>query len=205
MRTIETKLYTVTELKELHPNGFERALNDWRNSNDLDRPFWHREIFDSLKKCIECAGLRLADYNLGAYNCGNFLSMREFQGEDLTGKRAFAWLENNLLAQFRIPRTGKRRAELRKFIGSYPLGSHFYAPGTVAPCPLTGYCADDDYIDALKKSIREGRTVKEAFEDLADTYADILEREIEGENSEAYFIEHADANSYEFNEDGKLQ
>jgi hypothetical protein len=73
----------------------------------------------------------------------------------------------------------------------------------IKPCPFTGYCADDDFLDELRKDIKEGSTVKEAFEALADKARRMLENELDAQQSEEYFKEHADANDYEFTEDGK--
>ena len=49
-----------------------------------------------------------------------------------------------------------------------------------------------------------GRTLKEAFEDLADLFARMLEDEDEYQGQEAQFREMADVNGYEFDKDGNL-
>lgn len=193
--------YTATELKEQFPDAFERALERHRNDPELGSG-WQGEIFDSLKAVCKAADVSLRDWSLGAYNRGNHIDV-SFPGQEqdevgeLSGKRAFAWIENNLFGPLRIPWTGKRRAELRKY------GSDYYA-GKVKPCPLTGVCFDEDYLDALRKSIRQGDTLKEAFEGLADVYANLLKAEIESASTEEYFIEHAEANEMQFTEDGEL-
>lgn len=194
MNTHTVTTYTASELREKFPDGFERALENWRNRGDIA---WQEETFDSLKGLIEAAGVKLRNYNLGAYNRGNGLTVEfpEEGAEDLTGARALAWLENNLFGPLRIPWRGGERWRLAKYGSAYRAGK-------VKPCPFTGYCADEEYIDALRESVRGGDTLKEAFEGLADTYATILEREIEDQNSPDYFCEHADGNDLEFEEDG---
>jgi len=196
MKTQTVVTYSAPELKEKLPRAFERALEDYRNSSQESD--WTHETIDSLKSLIQAAGLRMKDWSLGAYNRNNFLKtdISDDAGE-LFGKRAFAWIENNLLSSLRVPWTGKERAEVRQY------GSAYYA-GKIKPCPFTGYCADDEYLEELQNSIASGRTLKESFEDLADTCQSILERESEYQSSEGYFMEHAEANEMQFTEDGEL-
>lgn len=47
-------------------------------------------------------------------------------------------------------------------------------------------------------------TLKDAFEGLAETCRELLEREAEDQASEDYFIEQSEANENEFTEDGEL-
>jgi hypothetical protein len=190
VRTIEVKLYKFEELGE---KAKARALEDWKGKQT--EIFWADETIDSLKALIKSAELKLKDWGIGAYS-HSYVRLESFEGEDLTGKRALAWLENNLLAGLRIPYRGAKRWELARY-GSY------YRAGMIKPCPFTGYCADDDFLDELRKDIKEGSTVKEAFEALADKARRMLENELDAQQSEEYFKEHADANDYEFTEDGK--
>lgn len=201
MRTIvtRTKAYKLSELK---PKARARALSDYQDMMDAsgDTP-WQQETFDSLKELFDAAGVKMRDWSLGA---DSYSYVRpEFPGDggaaDLTGPRALAWIENNLLAQFRAPfglnkadgnlhctgDNGKRGRHYRKTWRRY------YVPGAVKSCPLTGYCADEDYIDDLIKSIKAGRTLKEAFADLADVYRKLIEGEIEYQRSPEAFKEWA--------------
>ncbi len=195
MKTVQTTIYTAQELKELFPPSFSRALEKYRNSL-CDIP-WQDETIDSLKACIVQAGLTLRDYDLGAYHRSNGIRVEFGQDEagELTGKRAITWLENNLFGQFRIPFKGTKRDSVRKY-------GKDYRPGRIAPCPLTGYCADEDYFDSLRKSVASGDTLKEAFEDLASVCAKLLESECEAQRTEEYFLDTAEANEWQFEEKG---
>lgn len=190
MKTKTINIYTAAELKEHCPEGFERALEDWRESVQSD-PAWVSEIMDSFEAVFKAAGLTLKDYSIGT-DC----TVAQFDGEGLTGKRASAWLENNLLAGLRIPWSGKRRWKNAKY-------GRGYRPGLIPPCPFTGWCFDEDLLDDLRDSIRGGLSIKEAFEGLADKAAKLIEEEIEAQCSEDYFLDHADANGYEYTENGK--
>lgn len=197
MKTQTITTYSAGELKTQFPYAFARALDHWQNNVCQDIA-WQDETIDSLKACVSAAGIKLRDWSLGAYNRGNFISIGfpQDEAEDLKGPRAMAWLENNLLSSLRIPWTGKGRTDVRKY-GVY------YRPGLIRPCPFTGYCADDEYLDSLRKAVNSGDTLKEAFESLADVCMRLLEADAEQQASEEYFLEHAEANDLQFTEDGE--
>lgn len=212
MKTIELTLYSAQELKDSYPAAFARALSDYQNEDCNEIP-WQDETIGSLKTIIKDAGLSLSDWSLGAYNRGNHITVEFSQDEvsEFTGRRAFAWLENNLLSGYRIPiqpaahpERRKRLGYMRGYSGCHPLGSwNFYEPGRIAPCPVTGYCADGEYLDALRQSLRDGRTLKQAFEDLADVCMNLLERDAEANANEESFLERADIGEWQCTDDGK--
>lgn len=227
MKTKTVTTYTASELKEQFPDAFEHALSEWQNRSEPAA--WSDEIFDSLKAVCKAADVKLKDWDLGAYNRGNHIDI-ELPGDDataeLSGKRAMAWLENNLFGPLRV-RPNLRIDDWRKHVDpatgflkhNAPLDelSRYYrtldgklhlrggAIGQVPPCPLTGVCFDEDYLDALRKAIRDGETLQEAFKGLADVYERLVEAEIESQNTEEYFIEHAETNDWQFTEDGELE
>ena len=202
MKTLLLSLtsYSIHELKEMHPQGYSRALDKHRDECSEEIP-WQSEIFESLKGLYDAAGVRMKKYSLGICNRSNGITA-EFSGDyseetaDLCGKRAMAWLENNLLSSLRIPWKGERRDEVRKY-GKY------YRPGMVKPCPFTGYCADDSFLESLLRDIRKGDTLREAFESLADEYVKLLESEDENQRSEEYFLDRCDCDDATFDEDGE--
>ncbi len=233
MQTLTITTYSISELKELFPAGYDSALSHWqdRESYDLGIP-WQDETIDSLKAVLKAAGVTLRDWSLGAYNRGNHISISftGFDGcsndeiEELSGKRAFAWLENNLFAGLRV-RGNMRVDDWRKqmdpqtghFRKGYKLDetARYYRTmdgklhrregkvGEVPSCPLTGYCADEDYLDSLRKAIRSGDTLKEAFSGLADVCEKLLESEAEHMQSAEYFEGDCEANEVQFTEDGE--
>ncbi len=192
MKTIEIEIYSASEMKEKSPEGFERALEKWRENVASD-PAWIAEIADSFKSVFAAAGLRLTNWAIGG--CGTDCTVAPFFGESLTGGRAWAWLENNLLGKLRIPWSGPGRWSVAKY-------GRYYRPGLVRPCPLTGVCFDDDLLDDLRDSIRAGLTVKNAFEALADKAFGLIEHEIESQQTEEYFLETSESNGYEYTADG---
>lgn len=191
------KKHTITtySFSELSEEAKENALNNWIENNQ--EIFWQYEILESLKSLFDtCYGVSLYDYSLGLNNSWLSISCDYDTGE-LQGKRAIAWLENNLLSHLRIPFVGKKRWELAQY-GKY------YRPGMIEPCPFTGYCADENFLYALITDIKKGSTLQDAFEGLASEYQKILNNEYEHQQSEDFFQDHALANDLEFTEDGEI-
>ena len=176
----ETQTRNIYTVDELTPEAFERAHEEYCNS--LQEIPWQAETIDSLKAVIKSAGLKLGDWSIGAYNRGNYLKVSGLSDESgkFTGKRAMAWIENNLFQHLRDKN------------------------GKIKDCPLTGYHLDEYFLEDLRKSIKEGRTIRESFEDLADSAMRELENEDEYQRTEEYFRETADANGYEYTENGEI-
>ena len=208
MRTETRNIYTAAELKTLDDGGaaFARAFRDYLDGQDRDGlEFETSDLMGSLKGLFTaCSGVRLADWNIGVCNRNNglradFTGGRHYDsGADvsaLSGPRAIAWLENNLLAGLRVPWTGGKRAKLRKY-------GPLYYPGMIKPCPFTGMCYDDDLLTALVDNVRGGMDLNAAFEDLADVAARILEAANDYQRTEKYFMDEAAANEQEYDENG---
>lgn len=189
MKTI--KLYTAEELKKKHPKGFDYALNHFQNSQD--EIFWTDEIMDSLKAIFKASGIRLLDWSIGAYSYSSIRFDMEKDTRELSGVRAQAWLENNLLSDLRIPYTGKKRWELSQY-------GQYYRAGMIKPCPFTGVCFDEDFLESLQNDIKTGSTLGEAYDNLCDVARKLLENELDYQTSEEYFLEQ----DYHFTKDGQL-
>lgn len=215
MKTITTKVYDARALRRYHPEGFATALEKYRQHVAEDG-FTMNEVMDSLKGIYEAAGVKMRDWEIGPYSHSY---IRASWGEnlvndpgDLHGARALAWVENNLLAQFRAPYgLDKKDGNLHENGDNGKRGMHYrrrwarwYEPGSVKACPFTGLCFDDDMIDALLKSLRAGDTLREAFEGLASAAQRIIEAEDEYQSQESSFIEAAEANGWEYTREGRM-
>jgi len=196
METITVNLY---EFDELNEEAKEKA-RDWYRDANSSESFYLDEIYDSLKAVFKTANIKLTDWSLGAYNRGNDVSFDLGDAGELKGKRAMAWLENNLLAKCRI--TAEQFSKNRKNYMSF--GDSFRI-GKIKPGPFTGMCYDEDYIDALKKSIASGDTLKEAFKNLANICGTLCENEVEYQNEDETVDENIRANEYTFTKSGKRE
>lgn len=88
MRTKSIDLYPYSELSE---KAKEKALEWWQNAHSEHNGgcFWAEEICDSMIKCMEAAGLKILDWEVG-WNRGSYVVIQEFAGGNLIGKRAYA-------------------------------------------------------------------------------------------------------------------
>lgn len=179
MKTI--KVYTPKELKRKNPEGFERA-HEWYRTHETEI-HWSEEIIDSLKAIFKASGISLRDWSIDAYGYSYVKFDMESETRDLTGQRALAWIENNLIGDLRERRTFISRVK------KYEQWHDFTRYGNVPSCPFTGVCFDEDYIEALFKSINDGDSLGEAYDNLANVAARLFDAEIEHQNSEEYFLE----------------
>ena len=180
-------VYTPQELKERDLDAFNAAFQRYKDEQ-MDCPIvpWEQETIESLKALIKAIdGVELVDWRLGTEEHRNFIRLK-FDNDDvrhLSGSRAMAWLENNLLTNLRIPFKGKRRWDVAKY-------GKPYRPGKIEPCPFTGYCVDDDLLDVLTENIVDnGMCVEDALHDLAREVGSILYNEWEWILSEEAFLE----------------
>ena len=202
MKTIETTLYTPHELREAHPEGYKRALREWE-TRDNEIP-WCDKIIDSLEAVFKAADVKLCDYSIST--CSHSYVRFVFRqcepmsdpGDiaEFTGKRAMAWLENHLFGPLRTPWRGPKRWRVSRY-------GRAYHAGRVKPCPLTGYCADEDFMQSLVNDVRSGSTLKDAFRTLADVAAKMMGDEDEYQRSEEAFLE-CDDGEPKYTEDGDL-
>lgn len=191
MRTEKIELFKFEELSE---EAKEHAIEKYREENWRYGIAWQEEIFDSLKTLLKTANIPLRDYELNLERSWIKIDIDDAVGE-LHGKRAMAWLENNLLSKLRVPFVGKKRWERSKY---------GYRAGFIPDCPFTGYCADDDYLDSLIADVKSGSCLKDCFLWLANKYQEILNSEYEFQNSDEYIEDALIDNEYEFTVDGEM-
>lgn len=165
-------------MKDQHPEGFDAARNKYiSRSYNWEIP-WQNEIIESMQEIVKAARLSIRDYSICA--SGGTLQIAQFDGEELVGQRAIAWLENNLYTPLRMP-YGLNKIKDRVNYG--------YRAGSIPDCPFTGCYFDESMIETLNKSITEGYTLRDAFESLAHTASKLMEAELEYSQSEEYFLD----------------
>jgi hypothetical protein len=195
---VKTKTINIYSFNELSQEAKEKAIEHYREGNT--EIFWAEEILSSLKGLFDkCNGVSLKNYSLGECNLWIYVSFSQEEAGELSGKRALAWVENNLLSNIRIPENSLSLNGTRRKLAQY---GRYYRAGMIKCCPFTGYCADDDFLDSLLTDIKEGADLKTAFEGLASEYQKIINNEIKYQNSEEYIAENFDTNDCEFDEEG---
>lgn len=189
--------YDLADLKKQHPEAYDRAFQKYQDNVHQRGLSWGDELVESFKAALKATGYTARDWEINNMSGSSYLHVNSRDCDEFTGRRAWAWLENEVLGPLRIPWYGKRRWEVSKY------GSAYRAD-MVPPCPFTGYCDDDEYIDTLRDEIRKGSTVREAVEELARTAGRIVEREWEDELSEDRFVDWVEGNEVRFLEDGRV-
>ena len=203
METI--KVYDIKELKEQFPDAFEKVLNRWQNNTE--EVFWTDEIIESLKETFKSAGLTLNNWSLGGQGSYVKFTMPTYWSEladcdvlveEYEGRRALNWLKDAF---------GLKSVKRVNYIG-HDKKKHFRydvvkLDGKDWSCEFTGYCADHDYLDSLLDDVSKGGcNLEDAFRNLADVCGRLIEQEIEYQQSEEYFLEHAEINDFQYTEHG---
>lgn len=195
MRTETLQLFKFSELSD---DAKQIAIEQWRNDTAADPIAWQDELLYSFKAVFKTASVTLKDYELSLCSYSSVKIEMDQEVYDLTGARALAWLENNFLSKLRVT-----RAEYLKNRKDY--FRYGYRVGKIKDCPLTGYCADESFIDALIESIKTGDCLGDAFKlRMPETYVKLLQAEYDDQNSDEYISETLEVNEYEFLETGKM-
>lgn len=190
--TLTRDLFTVTELQERNPAGFARALDEyaagecqWQDTSD------------------EWASLAALDKHIGYGRQYPGYSHRGLgDTADLTGPRALAWLENEVLGPLRLP-WGYMAAPGPLGVDRRKHAKYRERPGTVPACPFTGYYTDEVLLDDLRASLLAGMSVGDAMLALEAAIQKVCDEELDYRTSEEGFIEHAENNELEFTENGE--
>ena len=215
MRT-ETKTFTYYQYDELSPAAKDRAYEAWRDQrlSDPDN-YTLQEMMDSLKALAEAAGVTLVDWSIGPWSYStlkvefpddsDYYTWEYGATGNLTGARAFAWLEHHVYGPQRIPwttaRYHKREVCTTAAGHTFAFSARIDKPGAVRSCPFTGVCYDDMLTDALRENITEGMTLRDAWQGLADVIQHANEGELDYLQSREWF-EEGPAHDVEYDEDG---
>jgi hypothetical protein len=194
---MRTETHHIYKFHELTPDAQEHAIECYRESIESDPVPWAEELFDSLQAIFEESYLTLKDYSLGMYSHSYVKFDMDDDIAELSGLRALTWLENNLLCNARTTEQ-EYRQNLKDCL------RYGYRIGQVKPCPFTGVCYDDDFLDHLIESINSGMCLKDAYSSLADKYQSILESEYEYSLTSDACKDQIRANEYEFYADGSM-
>lgn len=202
MRTITTNLYTFNELSD---EAKEKAIENYRYS-DFDFA-WQRETIDTINAIAEGMNCKAKWYSYDGITYDVSFYSRETEDiENLSGKRAWAYIWNNYLYPNREYKTywkdkvihcDGRKNWKRKSKISFGFDN----------CPFTGYCADCCFIEAWRewqKLFRNNSAL--TVGDFIDLVANNLSKEWtsdnEYQNSDEGIAEILSINEYEFTEDG---
>jgi hypothetical protein len=184
MKTLTINTYSINELKELFPAAYKKVLKNWEeNEGSGEYVPWADEIFESMKATIEAFNGTLKDWTLGLD--GSYIKVEIDEDEEAIDK---GWNE----IQF---------VENKLNILGYTKDNGIYKfPGL---CLFTGYCADEDFIEHVYKSVKVGDPLKEAVESLAVVYQKLIGAELESFASEESMLANYESTDLQFDKQGK--
>ena len=159
--TKDITVYTLEELKDANPEAFEKVHEKWKEGCDTP---WSDELLESLKAVVDACGGTLKNWSIGAYSPSSIDVRVNDEDEDDDAKDA-RWFRLNVL----------------KPHGYTKANGHAQFPGL---CAFTGYCADDDLLEAVYKNLQAGDTLTEALEGLADVCRQHMEDDLEQHQQE---------------------
>jgi len=219
MKTIEVKVYSINELNE---TAKQNAYENWLNKgNDY---FWEGENRDTLNKFADIFPVKIKNFEYGYHNFINWEFTESDEIAELSGIRLLKYLWNNYKTDIykgRFYHSQKfgltdhklkhNRVKSREITNNCPnkgkfSNSYYSAIQLENSCPLTGYCVDDDTLqpvfDFMKKP--DSTTFEELMGNCLDNWLKACENDYEYSNSMEFFLDQAEANEYEFTEDGEL-
>jgi len=187
MRTIEQEVYSFDELSE---GAKERAVTDYWN----ERPgyAWERENLDSLKKFYDVFSSLVKS---GNRNWSDVCIIGDDNVMELSGIRAATYLWNNY------------KDDLYE-------GKYYYKGGRsrhskiqlMHDCVLTGYYMDEEILEPIYEFLKkpDQRTIEDIMQECVESWRIASEKDYEYQQTQAWFAETAEANDWEFTEDGKF-
>ncbi len=139
---------------------------------------WADDAFASLKAFAKAFDARIVDYSIDY------------------------WHTSPSYAEFDAPEMERPEIEARiKMLGNLD-------PVTfrgLGECKLTGYCADEDALDGLRKAFYSGESdLNELLQEGFESWLKAAQADCEHQASDEAFAELCEANGYEFDEDGTM-
>lgn len=188
---VSVKINPIVSWDEASETQKDEALNFWRQTDYVwvSESIWENdgeELLDSVKAVSKLNGVPIKDWNISEY--GPSWIRWEWpwnDAESLEGKRAIAWLENNLLNHLRVP-YGIKDISGPYSIRKWSVKVDGYSPGQVNTGALTGMWSDHVIISALIDSVNTGDTLGDAFENLGS----VIARYVEDQTTYAYSMEY---------------
>lgn len=178
MRTETVNIYRFSELS---PEAQQKAIADYYRDGDYhwdSENYATREAFEGM--------IELTDNN-----------------RDLSGIRLMAYLWNNYghnLYEGKYYSTGGKWID-----GKYNYKKRYSKCQFVCDCPLTGYGMDMDilkpFIEAMHKPYKW--TFADLYQECLDAWQKAYDADITSQQTVEYFADHAEANNYEYYENGE--
>ena len=195
MRT-ETTIIKIYTFDELSGEAKKKAIAEARDS---DMEINRNDLIDCMKSAMNEMGIAIEDYAIGIDGSG-YIKL-DAENDDLEGARAYAYIMNNFFRGVNKKKLVYKEWEKRRV-------SHLDRKDWMDNCPFSGWCYDlavKKAWDSWCNDLREGKglSVCDFLDELEWAYLKELSDEYDYFNEENT-RELAEANGYEFLEDGTI-
>lgn len=197
MRTIEVNIFGINELSD---KAKEKAWMKWQEKADYP---WADENRNTMREFEKIFPIKVTNWEYGYRNDYDFEMTCEDIITELEGFRLQKYIWNNYRTQIF---KGKYRSKGEYVDGKYQYKSRRSRIQTTDSCVLTGYYIDDDILGPVYEYLNDrkpNKDFKELMNDCLDAWIKACESDYDACFTLEYFIDHAEANDYEFTEDGK--
>jgi len=194
--TITRTLYSINELSE---DAQEKAHEAWAAAADYP---WAEDNRRSLEAFCKIFPVNAISWEYGYRDSitGNYDRIESQEVADLSGFRLQRYVFNNYYYHLMTPKTYRSRRP----------GSTKKRRSRInwEPEDLTGYCIDYDITAPIFEFLRSRKpsgTLEDLLNDCLNAWLSAVSKDYEACFSFEYFIDHAEANEYEYDEDGEQQ
>jgi len=213
MKTIEINMLTISELTE---RAKEAAYQNWLKTAEY---FWEDENRNSLAKFADIFPVSVSDWRIsGEYR--DYIAWH-FTGDEsikkLSGFRLARYIWNNYFHDiFKGKYYGKLVYTFKDgtpipISKEHPAGcrhvKRYSNASFETSCVLTGYCIDDNILDPIYEFLKKPDP-KTTFSGLMKTclqaWLKAVSKDYKFCHTLEYFAEAADANGWEFTEEGEI-
>lgn len=207
MKTRKIKVYGISELSE---KAQQTAYYDWCSNGCY---FWADDNRKTLTVFENIFPVKVKDYEYGGCTSGN-ISWSFVENDDIAelhGIRLLKYLVNNywsFLFKGKYYSSSMRECPKDE---NHPAGLTYTKRYSKCQfetcCVLTGYCIDDDILQPIYdflKNPKDNITFHDLMNECLHEWVFACQKDFEFSTSREAFIEHAEANEYEYTANGKL-
>jgi hypothetical protein len=201
---MRTKTVTLYKFAELSETAKQKAYDNWL-AGDRNNP-WANENINTL-----FAFKKIFPITLGHNDLTQFSFAGDDEIEQLRGQRLANYIWNNYKSQIYKGRYYSTSMKKIKVDKEHPAGLTYTKRYSRIQldncCVLTGYCMDDEILNPIYTFLNkpdENITFGELMQKCIDNFKDAVEKDDEYSYSMEFFMDEAEANDYEFTENGEL-
>ena len=205
---MEFKSYTIDELSD---KAKEHAYSKWNND---DHYVWSREAEATLNEFCRIFDIKMDrwEYNSCNYSYRFTVQNDTLDDEDnnVTGLRLATYIWNNYAKYITKGKYYSLWSKTEKSEKNPSVGKLKFRYSKVMTeidnCPLTGYCFDMNILDSIIDCLEYKKiynNYRELIKECLDKFFNACVKDCEYCESMEYFVEEAQANEHEYDENGR--